>query len=358
MSYLSSISIAVPEYIHNQESLISFYGNATNDANSQRKINAVAKKSGIEKRYSVLPDFSLEPESYTFFASTLQDPEPTMSQRMTLYKQHALNLALQSIRSMPNYHGIKNSITHIITVTCTGLFAPGLDIEIIEALDLPKTTQRSSINFMGCNAAIIALNQANSICKAYGNAQVLVVSVELCSIHFQRNFSDDYILSNSLFGDGSAACIVSSQPLINSKSIGIKSFHSAIIHNGFGDMAWYLSEQGFLMNLSTYVSQLINSEIKNLLVSAGIDLQSIKHWAVHPGGKKILDELSVALLLPKENFIDSYNTLREYGNMSSATILFVLHSLLSTNTISQNEPLLAVAFGPGLSVETMMLEYV
>ncbi|WP_317899794.1 type III polyketide synthase [Aurantibacillus circumpalustris] len=362
MSYLVAIGTAVPEYLHKKEAIMRFFQNSTKDEKTKRKIKIVSEKSGIETRYSVIPDFSLEPKKFNFFEKTaLLEPEPGLSKRMAIFKKEALKLSLKAVHAIPDFKNVQKNITHIITVTCTGLFAPGLDVELIKELNLSPSTVRSSVNFMGCNAAIMAMHSAHTICESNRNANVLVVCTELCTIHFRKIYNDDYVLSTSLFGDGSAAVILSAQKPKEPFFEGIKidGFHSQIIHKGASEMAWQLSEKGFIMNLSSYVSELISGSLKPLLKSVNIDPKKISLWAVHPGGKKILDDFAKVLKLNDSELADSYETLKNYGNMSSVTVLFVLKRVLENNRMAKKgTKLFSAAFGPGLSIEAMLLKYV
>jgi predicted naringenin-chalcone synthase len=362
LSYITAIETAVPAYQYHQNELAAFFQNTAEDFSIKRKMKMVAHKSGIQTRYSVLSDFGKQPSDFTFFEKNWDlSPPVSLSKRMEIYKTNALQLSLSAIRKIANFESIKGSITHIITVTCTGLFAPGLDIELIQTLDLNPKTQRSSINFMGCNAAIIALNQANSICNSQGNAKVLVVCTELCTIHIQNSFTDDYLLSNSLFSDGSAAVIVSSKPqnLPENTDLSITSFDSLIIHEGQNDMAWQLSENGFLMSLSAYISNLINGNVSKMLSDLNIQKDKINFWAIHPGGKKILDDFAKVFDLKNNELDSAYHVLKNYGNMSSPTVLFVLKELIGNNKNKKGgDTIFTAAFGPGLTIETMQLAYV
>ena len=258
-----------------------------------------------------------------------------------------------------NFEEIKQSITHLITVTCTGMFAPGLDIELIKALNLTPNIDRNSINFMGCNAAILALKNVDNICRSNPDAKVLIVSTELCTLHFQKKYNDDYILSNMLFGDGSAAALITSKPSeMGGKSVKIDSFNSLILHKGYNDMAWQLSETGFLMNLTSYVSGMIKDNIKLMLDSIHIEPNAIDYWAIHPGGKKIVDDFFETLHIDSSKAAESYDILKNYGNMSSPTVLFVLKQVIEKNASSKKgETIFSAAFGPGLSIETMQASY-
>lgn len=362
MSYITAIETAVPENCFSQETFTGFYLNSTNDETDKRKIGIVSKKSGIDKRYSVINDYGLEPEDFQFFHKTASLlPEPSLTQRMALYKTHATQLSVDAIKKIKNFDTIKQSITHLITVTCTGLFAPGLDVELMRELELNPATHRSSINFMGCNAAIIAIKQADAICNNDPEANVLIVCTELCTIHFQKQYNDDYILSNLIFADGSAAVLVSGQRSLHyyNQAIEITKFDSMIIHNGYKDMAWQLSETGFLMNLTSYVSGLIKENIKPLFDSIGLKASDIAYWAIHPGGKRIIDDFEDALGLESSELIHSYDVLKNFGNMSSPTVLFVLKQLLENAVVPKSgDKIFTAAFGPGLSIETMQLQYV
>ncbi len=362
MSYISCIETANPRYTLTQEQHVSFYCNTiTNgDTTSARKIKAIGAKSGIKKRYSVIEDFTLPPEEFRFFSNNnALEPVTDLNKRMALYKTEALQLSLKSITKIKGFDAIKNTITHLITVTCTGLFAPGLDIELVSELGLNNSISRSSINFMGCNAAILALKQAYYISESYSNAVVLIVCTELCTIHFQKKYEDDFLMSNLIFSDGSAAAIVSSKPLKiheTYKPLRIDSFFSEVIHEGKNDMAWSLSETGFIVNLTSNISPLLNRRLPVIIDKIKSEGKVINHWAIHPGGKKIVDDFCKTMSIAPQEIQESYNVLQEKGNMSSPTILFVIKEILDQKNIQPNDTIFAAAFGPGLSIETVLLE--
>ena len=362
MGFIKAIETAVPDFGYSQEELRDFYLASTSDAKHKRKIKLVAQKSGIQSRYSVLKDFSGSHVDFVFLnQSSSFLPEPSLTQRMQIYQRAALPLAIKAVCKIRQFEKIKDSITDLITVTCTGLFAPGLDIELMRHLGLKQSINRSSVNFMGCNAAVLALKQADAICNSRPNAHVLVVCVELCTLHFQKRYNDDYILSNLIFSDGAAAVLLSSQTDLEKESptLKINSFQSLVIHNGIKDMAWQLSETGFIMNLSSYVPQLIKENIKPLLESLNLNVAEINFWAIHPGGKRILDDFCSALELNPIKLAESYDILKNYGNMSSPTVLFVLKRIMeSCSNVKNEERIFLAAFGPGISIETMQLENV
>jgi predicted naringenin-chalcone synthase len=210
---------------------------------------------------------------------------------------------------------------------------------------------------MGCYAGFHALKMANQISLSNPDAHVLLVSVELCTLHFQKDYSIDQVAANLLFADGAAACIISSQKPISKSYLKINSFYSRLIPKGKSDMAWNISESGFLMTLSSYIPDLLSDGIGDILNSAlrniGLSKSEIIHWAIHPGGRKILDNVRLELGLKMEQMTPSYQTLANYGNMSSATIFFVLKDLMEVETYSANQKGFAAGFGPGLTVETM-----
>lgn len=362
MSYISCIETANPRYELTQEQHVAFYCGtiADGDVTSARKIKAIAAKSGIKKRFSVIEDFILKPEEFTFFSKNKSlEPIAPLENRMSIYKTKALELSLSAIKKIKNFDVIKQQITHLITVTCTGLFAPGIDIQLIQELNLNPTISRNSVNFMGCNAAILALKQADYICKSNASAFVLIVCTELCTIHFQKKHEDEFLLSNLIFSDGSAAAIVSKEPLLihaSYKTLKIDSFCSEVIHEGNADMAWQLSKTGFLVNLTSNISPLINNKLPSILNRLYSKNIKINHWAIHPGGKKILDDFCRTMAVNPEELAISYTVLQEYGNMSSPTIFFVLKELLQSKTTTKNETVFAAAFGPGLSLETVLLK--
>lgn len=322
----------------------------------KRKIRFLYNQSGISFRHSVISDYSRNINEWKFYPQTENlEPFPSLEQRMNFFDRFAASLSVEAIRKcLGTIHS--NDITHLITVSCTGMSAPGLDLQVMELLELPSSTYRTSVNFMGCYAAIHALKMADMICKVEPGAKVLIVCTELCTLHFQKEPTIDNIASSLLFGDGSAAVLVvnENQP---GKGILLTGFYSEVAPKGKKDMAWELSSTGFLMTLSGFVPDLIQEDfdpmINRALEKQGLQKQDIRHWCIHPGGKRILEAIEKSLCIDKSCFEHSYGVLNDYGNMSSPTVLFVLERFLENSKIkSTNEPLLAAAFGPGLTMET------
>ncbi|MBO9573984.1 MAG: type III polyketide synthase, partial [Chitinophagaceae bacterium] len=278
--------------------------------------------------------------------------------RMELYNTHATLLSIDAIKDCLNNYSDPNEITWLITVSCTGMSAPGLDISIMQQLNLPNNIKRSSVNFMGCYAAIHALKMADNICRASQQEKVLIVCTELCTIHFQKSADMDSVASGLLFADGAAAVLVAGDN--TAEGLQINNFYSEVALQGQEDMAWHLSGKGFLMRLSAYIPQLLKTGItpllKNALDDAGYERKDITHWAIHPGGKKILETIERELELERKDVQVSYEVLRNYGNMSSPTILFVLKDIMQNLNGSESK-IFAAAFGPGLTMETLILSH-
>ena len=360
MSRIISIGTALPPYRHKQQEILQFMLNAYQpEADDRRKISLLYERSGIETRYAVIPDYSVPVKERVFYPKTLDmEPFPGLDQRMELYNTHATTLSIKAINECLKGHLHHHDITCLITVSCTGMSAPGLDISVMQQLQLPNSIQRSSVNFMGCYAAIHALKMADNICRADAKAKVMIVCTELCTIHFQKDCEMDSIASGLLFADGAAAALVTGDDL-SDEGIGISNFYSEVALNGQEDMAWNLSEKGFLMRLSAYIPQLLQAGITPLLHNAlkagGFTRNDITRWAIHPGGKKILENIQKELQLTSADLRVSFDVLRNYGNMSSPTILFVLKQIMEHLT-GPHEKIFAAAFGPGLTMETIILE--
>jgi predicted naringenin-chalcone synthase len=332
---------------------------AFNEAD-KRKLKFLYNQSSIDTRYSVIPDYSRPLPEWKFYphAENLE-PFPSLEQRMVYYQRYAAPLSVDAIRICLEGKIRDTEITHLITVSCTGMSAPGLDLQVMELLDLPKNIYRSSVNFMGCYAAIHALKMADAICNLSSTAKVLIVCTELCTLHFQREATIDNIASSLLFGDGSAAVLVTSDQH-KSRGLHLNHFYSEVIPKGKKDMAWELSSTGFLMTLSGYIPELIEEDFEPLvcrsLQHSGMSKDAITHWCVHPGGKKILEAIHKSLCFKDDHLRQSYNILRQYGNMSSPTILFVLKELMDELRYDHKEKatVYGAAFGPGLTMETFV----
>lgn len=319
-----------------------------------RKLSFLYNHSSIENRYSVIDDFSQQEEQWDFIPHN-GTGFLSVDDRMKIFDKEALPLSVSAIKQCIDGIIQSEDITHLITVTCTGMSAPGLDLQIAEALNLSPNIFRTSVNFMGCYAAIHALKLAKLICDTTPNANIIIADTELCTIHFQKEYTPDNAASSLLFADGSAAVLISNK-IKNDTSLFLQGFYSLIERKGKKDMAWELSSKGFLMTLSGYVPQLIEEDISSLVTASlehhNINKNDITHWCIHPGGKKILEVIEQKLQLQKDDLCYSRKVLQAFGNMSSPTILFVLKEMM--NNIKDNAKVFGVAFGPGLTMETFL----
>ncbi|HZH96859.1 MAG TPA: type III polyketide synthase [Flavisolibacter sp.] len=355
MSKIISIGTAVPAHRHNQMDILQFMQQvyAATEAD-KRKMRFLYGQSGIDQRYSVVSDYSRPVQEWKFYPQTEGlDPFPSLEQRMAVYNKQAPLLSVDAIRSCLHEVIHPKEITHLITVSCTGMTAPGLDLQVMELMDLDKNIFRTSINFMGCYAAIHALKIADAFCKTDPDAKVMIVCTELCTLHFQRENTMDNIASSLLFGDGSSATLVTSDAS-SFAGLYIDRFYSQVIPKGKRDMAWELSSSGFLMTLSGYIPDLIQEDfggiVHQVAANENITADAISHWCIHPGGKRILEAIHKSLDFKNGELAPSYNVLKEFGNLSSATILFVLKEMMSKG--KKIDKLFGAAFGPGLTVET------
>ena len=360
---ITAIGTANPPYHRTQQEIAEFISDGFHLTRTQKKIlKRIYRTSGIEKRHSVLTDYYKLPGEFEFFPNDPSLGFPTTAQRMGIYKDNALVLALAAIENClkSGTHINKKEITHVITVSCTGMYAPGIDIEIVQQLELSSSTKRTSINFMGCYGAFNGMKVADAICGAEPNATVLLVCVELCSIHIQNKFTLDSIISNAIFADGAAAVLIQS-PLKDQRCLRFKSFYCDIMPQTSHDMAWHIGDFGFDMILSSYVPEAIKMGITEfmdkLLRQTNVSLSDIDYFAIHPGGLKILQACEKSLNITKEDNRFSYDVLRQYGNMSSSTVLFVLKDIWNDlYNKSDKKKIFSCAFGPGLTLESVLLE--
>lgn len=356
-SYITHIGCANPEYGIDQKQALDYMLNTLNpDRDLGRKLKALYRQTKIDRRYTVVSSFVRE-GNFHFD----QDEESYFgtSKRMQIYEKEALILAEKAIHNLQIDFPV-SEITHLITFSCTGMYAPGLDIDLVRHMGLNSNIQRFSVNFMGCYAGITVMKLADSIVKSNPKARVLMVGVEICSIHFQKGLNEDFLLSNAIFGDGAAACIIQSQPH-RGKNLRNESFFCELITEGLSDMAWHIRDFGFEMKLSSYIPKLLDGNMDKLLDQLKKDLEpgtNIDLFAIHPGGRAILDTLGQKISGGKDALQASYSVMRKYGNMSSVTIIFVLRELLSQlNESDHDKNILGMAFGPGLTMESALLKY-
>lgn len=366
MSFITAIGTATPAHRFSQSVIADFMVRAMKlDDQEAKKLRALYRATGIEARYSVLPDYGKSGD-YEFYSNSADfNPMPSTRKRLEVFRKHAVELSHEAV--LRTLHGLipnvqPEEITHLIVVSCTGLYAPGLDIDLIKALGLRSDVQRTCVNFMGCYAAFNALKLADSFCGNNTDAKVLIVCTELCSLHFQNENTQDNMLANALFGDGSACVLVEGR---TRRGLNLKPeiFHCDIALSGEDDMAWTVGDVGFEMKLSTYVPDIIQKGIRDLtsrlLEGISKNMSDVTYFAIHPGGKRILEVIEKELGLTHAQNSYAYDVLRKYGNMSSPTVVFVLKELCGNlNGVDHNKKILSFAFGPGLTMESMLLSVV
>ncbi|MBG6084884.1 putative naringenin-chalcone synthase [Zhihengliuella flava] len=337
----------------------------------QRLVSAAFDSSGIDTRYTAVEELTVDDrrENPVFFdGSTQQILNPGTKARNEVYAEAGTDLFVTAARqALDAAEGVgPEDITHVVTVSCTGFFNPGPDYKIVRALGLRPSAQRYHLGFMGCYAAFPALRSAAAYCAADPNAVVLVVSAELCSLHVRSSNDPDTIVGTSLFADGAAAAVISARedlPAPAGSYLTLDYFETTLTPVGEDSMAWNIGDEGFEMVLGNYVPHIIDDHIVGALEPLlardeslrGVDYPEIEHWGIHPGGRSILDKVQARLGLSDGQLEPARQTLRAYGNMSSATVMFVLKNILSAPSEPGAERVCSMAFGPGLTVETALL---
>ncbi len=364
--YIHQIATLVPDIVIPQElirdSIKAGFATGENaDRRLERLAHRIYSQSAITQRHTVIPDFdTTNPHSGHFYNhENGQFKVPSTKYRNELYTEASKPLFTKVAQDvLEQSEGFDASdVTHVVTVSCTGFYAPGPDYVLVKSLGLPAATERYHIGFMGCFAAFPGLKLAKTICDANPEATVLVVCLELCTLHFQPSTDLDGIISTSVFSDGASAALVSGrQPTKDTTVLEMTQFASALTPTGEEDMAWTIGNTGFDIVLSSYVPTIIEANIEEaiapLLEKYNLQKEDIDSWAVHPGGRAILDKVIKGLSLEADALDSAREVLKNYGNMSSATILFVLKSLLDEPLEAEKENIYAMAFGPGLTVES------
>lgn len=355
---LLSIGTAVPPYRVEQETLRDWFTQQEGiDRLSARLIRTVFDSSAIDHRHSVISGLAVDGGgAFTDADGALLSP--STRERNDAYRREAPVLSAAAATDALERAGVAASeITHVVTVSCTGLFAPGLDYRLVKDIGVPSTVERYHIGFVGCAAAFPALRTAHHICRAQPDAVVLVVCVELCSLHIRSSSDPEQIVASAVFADGAAAAVVSAAPRRTAGAqLEIEAFSTTITREGEADMDWTVGDEGFEMKLSANVPKIVGREVRDAFSHAfgadAVPADSADAWAVHPGGRSVLDRVQQGLGLADEMLDHSRHVLREYGNMSSATVMFILQRIMGDDSLADGGRVTGLAFGPGLTVET------
>jgi predicted naringenin-chalcone synthase len=349
-AFINRIATAVPPHdVH--RAFIDFASTLLAEGTFRNLFRRMARMSGIERRYSfVQPTVTADGSWNDVEQIYVRGQFPTTARRMELFESFAPRLAHCALDKLALSQEERRSVTHVIVTSCTGLYAPGLDFEVVKHLGLNPSVERTMIGFMGCYAAINALKSAHHIVRSVPEAKVLVLNLELCTLHFQETENLEQVLSFLVFADGCAASLVSAEP----EGLAIDSFLALQIPGTSHLITWNIRELGFDMHLSGQVPGEIGRALAEAgtKITRGADPLSIDLWAVHPGGRSILDMVEKSLDLPDGALAHSRGVLSEYGNMSSATVMFVLQRIMQKAHSGQQG--CAMSFGPGLTAETML----
>jgi prepilin-type processing-associated H-X9-DG protein len=323
-----------------------------------RLLSRIYQKTKVLSRGSVLlekdGDDATIQERLSFYGAE----SPSTAERMQAFDDYAGGLALEAAaKALSDSDLSAAAITHLVTVSCTGFQSPGVDLYLIEKLALAPSVQRTHIGFMGCHGAMNGLRVAHAFAEMDPKAVVLLCAVELCSLHMAYGWHPEKVVANALFADGAAAVVASANFSTTHQSLALRRSGSMVIPNSADLMHWEIGDHGFDMGLSPLVPEAIGAALlpwlRDWLKEQAIELEAVTSWAVHPGGPKILSTCAEVLSLEPNRLLHSRAVLQDHGNMSSATILFILERLSRRSTTG---PCLALAFGPGLSAEVALFD--
>lgn len=353
--HVLGIGTSVPERSLAQGEIADLVARVTgSEGEDRRRLDALFRRAGVRRRGSVLLGEG--------FPGADGGPMPGTAARMEAYRRHATDLAAAAgRRALADSAVDATEITHLVTASCTGFSAPGVDCALVDVLGLRRGVQRTHVGFMGCHAAFNALRVGAAFATADPSARVLVCCLELSSLHLRDATDPSALVSASLFADGAGAVVGAGGPAEGGPAEGgaawrLRATGSHLVPGTEGGMTWRIRDDGFAMSLSPEVPQMIAEAVRGWLpawlAGHGFGVGDVGSWAVHPGGPRILSAVENALDLPREAMRASREVLAEHGNMSSATVIFVLERLRAS---AAPRPCVALGFGPGLTCEAMLL---
>jgi predicted naringenin-chalcone synthase len=359
---LLSVGVAVPAHEIKQEAALALAERiCCVDSRQRRFAKVLYEHAEVATRYGVLPLAEADRWAPNGPLTTDGAPNlgPSTEVRMEYYQRHALPLALDASRQALDRSGSQPSeITHLVTASCTGFAAPGVDLGLIQHLKLRPTTERIHVGYMGCHGSINALRAAHGLACADVRNRVLICSVELCTLHYAFQWSNERMLGNALFADGSGAVVLGAAEETANKAVGrwrLAATGSYVFPDTADAMTWSIGNHGFVMSISSELPRLIQANLHEWmsawLENYGLGVSDVNLWAVHPGGPRIVEAVEAAMSLTHEATAISRQVLSTYGNMSSATVLFILKSLFDGGA---QPPCVALGFGPGLVAEAAL----
>ena len=337
------------------------------DERQRRLATMLFRKSGVEGRNTSVP----HPIAYEWArreADLQVSRGPTTGERLQLYSAHAPQMAETACRKAIEAAGIEfRDVTHLVTVSCTGFDAPGVDISLFDNLGLRATAERVHVGYMGCHGAINGLRAARGLATADPGSVILVSACELCSLHYRFTWDDEGVIGNALFADGAASVVLGDPALAGEQRAtnvpqnganrwSLTATGSCLIPDSRNSMSWRIGDYGFEMRLTAEVAEHIERSLKpwisEWLARQDLSIETVDHWVVHPGGPKILDAVESALGLDPRHTALSRAVLNDHGNMSSPTVLFVLERLEES---APRGSCVLLGFGPGLMAEACLL---
>ena len=358
---LKGIGTALPLYSITQQHAMELSRKVCHPTARQfEKLQNLYRRTKIEERASVLlePKEAAETEQSFYLPSDEGTARgPTTAERMIRYVEEAAPLACRAAENaIQEAEIISSQISHLVTVSCTGFSAPGFDIRILKELKLSPSVARTHIGFMGCHGAMNGLRVASALTETSAEACVLLCAVELCTLHFSYEGDIDKVVANGLFADGAGAAVgVSEKARDSSHSWRVGATGSFLFPDSEEAMTWNIGNYGFEMTLSPRVPSLIAKFLRPWLeawlAEKNLRMNEIRSWAIHPGGPRILKAVTSSLNLPAEATAVSEEILKRHGNMSSATLFFILSRL---RALEAPRPCLALGFGPGLAAEAVL----
>jgi predicted naringenin-chalcone synthase len=357
VAHINRIGTAVPDHdVH--DAYVRFIDSILPDRRSQALFRRMAQRAEIRHRYSVLRPAERQETAVDVDGFLRRGAFPSTGARMRRYAEHAVDLAERAVEAL-DLGSARGEITHLVLASCTGFTAPGVDQQLQERLGLRGDLERTQVGFMGCSAAVNALKIAHHVVRSEPGAKVLVINLELCTLHMQDHPDLERTLTALLFGDGCSAALVTAEP----EGVALKDFSATTIPGTADLITWNVGDQGFDMHLSGDVPSQIQRALRNEAArndSGGIFRGQTKHdfdlWAVHAGGRTVLDAVEQGLELGPDALRWSRGVLSDFGNMSSATIMFVLERMM--RSASGAAAGLGMAFGPGLVAETFRFRMV
>lgn len=369
---LLALGTAVPPYRVTQEAAVEWMARSfAGQPALGRWLRNLYANSGIETRHACVPDFIRPPELSRLAPGLNPADMLTTAERMLIYERESVRVGVAAARQAlarygqatdQGYPTVAKTVTHLIVVSCTGFFAPGLDIAIARQLDLAPTVERSLIGFMGCAAAFNGLRAAAQVVRGNPSARVLVVCVELCSLHVQPGADRENLISGSLFADGASACLVGEAAPGQGDLFEVEDFFTSIKPGTRSEMVWQIGNHGFVLRLSPRIPEHLAEAAPEAVGQLFGQGASPRFWAIHPGGRAIVDRLAKIFCLPPEQVAASRSVLRRFGNLSSATMFFVLNEIRQKlgheGSGADRIEGVAMAFGPGLVIEMARLAYV